>query len=59
MNVITQFEESDDKMSVGKSNQPIDDYNTQIDDAEVAASLLKECLVIKEQPDKIQVCCKL
>jgi len=58
MNVITQFEESDDEMSVGKSNQPIDDYNTQIYGAEVAASLLKECLVIKEQPEKIQVCCK-
>ena len=58
MNVIMQFEESDDEMPVGKSNQPIDNYNTPIYDAEVAASLLKECLVIKEQPDKIQVRCK-
>ena len=45
-------------MPVGKSNQPIDNYNTPIYGAEVAASLLKECLVIKQQPDKIQVCCK-
>lgn len=58
MNVITQFEESDDEMSVGKSNVLINDYNTPIDDAEMAASLLKECLILKEQPDKIQVRCK-
>ena len=58
MNVITQFEESDDEMSVRKSNGLINDYNRPIDDAEMAVSLLKEYLILKEQPDKIQVRCK-